>query len=498
MSFNEDGNEVLVPTVSDESKLLSTEEAIDLYRRTGKHLGKFSSPEAATAYAEKLHKDQEAQYAPQPSGIIPPMADIERFQPPEITGRKLPRGELTQMPKPAVDWTQPYEITKGFKGGLLGSNPKMFGDAMEATGILTDSTTLVETGKSISESAKKTSEAYKARVPSFTDIRGPSDAGAYAGYQIGSGVATSAPSLLAGGIATLITVNPFVGIAVGAIGPSYIQNFGDVYGSAKEDKDIAARVEKGELTPKQLAATAAIAAIPVAALDVVGLETVLGAGLSEAKRGLVRAVVKAIATGSISEGSTEGLQEVISQWAQHYLGSQSPMTEKIISVVDNLLGGALAGGTMAGGARVAGGKGAPAPAEQPAAQPHPAPDADISRQIPENSPAQAPTPPPAAAPQAPAPPAETPPAPAGSIPAETSAQPAIPAQIPPIDETAMLRAYGYTPEQIEAMSPEQRAAEYEDARAAHAEVAKTGPTPEKFPSATSATRTARPAPAQPR
>lgn len=64
MSVNIDGQEVLIPTVSNEGKVLSEEEAIKLYLKTGKHLGKFSTPEAATAYADKLHENQAVQYGP--------------------------------------------------------------------------------------------------------------------------------------------------------------------------------------------------------------------------------------------------------------------------------------------------------------------------------------------------------------------------------------------------------------------------------------------------
>jgi hypothetical protein len=62
MSIGVDGKEVLIPTVSDEGKILSPEDAIKLYEKTGKHLGVFSSPEAATAYAEKLHEEQAKRY----------------------------------------------------------------------------------------------------------------------------------------------------------------------------------------------------------------------------------------------------------------------------------------------------------------------------------------------------------------------------------------------------------------------------------------------------
>ncbi|MCJ9697555.1 hypothetical protein MOV76_39110, partial [Rhizobium sp. PRIMUS64] len=62
MSFEEDGSEVLVPTVSPDGRILSDDDAIKLYHESGQHLGKFRTADAATAYAEKLHDDQAKLY----------------------------------------------------------------------------------------------------------------------------------------------------------------------------------------------------------------------------------------------------------------------------------------------------------------------------------------------------------------------------------------------------------------------------------------------------
>lgn len=63
MSFSDDsGNEILVPMISPDGKILNENQAIELYRKTKQHLGKFKTPEAASAYAEKLHLQQADYY----------------------------------------------------------------------------------------------------------------------------------------------------------------------------------------------------------------------------------------------------------------------------------------------------------------------------------------------------------------------------------------------------------------------------------------------------
>lgn len=57
-SFNIGGKETLLPTVSDDGRLLTDDQAVDQFRQTGRHLGKFSSPLMADAYAMALHNQQ--------------------------------------------------------------------------------------------------------------------------------------------------------------------------------------------------------------------------------------------------------------------------------------------------------------------------------------------------------------------------------------------------------------------------------------------------------
>jgi hypothetical protein len=62
ISIEDNGREVLIPTVSDDGRIMSNQEAINQYLSTGRHLGAFVNPDTATAYALRLHQAQAQQY----------------------------------------------------------------------------------------------------------------------------------------------------------------------------------------------------------------------------------------------------------------------------------------------------------------------------------------------------------------------------------------------------------------------------------------------------
>lgn len=63
ISIGTDDGEVLIPTVSDDGRIMDDKEAIKTYFKTKKHLGIFRNAEAATEYANMLHLAQQMMYA---------------------------------------------------------------------------------------------------------------------------------------------------------------------------------------------------------------------------------------------------------------------------------------------------------------------------------------------------------------------------------------------------------------------------------------------------
>src|SRR5581483_12293185 len=114
----------------------------------------------------------------------------------------------------------------------------------------------------------------------------------------GQALGTSAPSLVIGSAVGMLTKNPKWGLYAGAFTPSYIQNYGDVWGSVRDDKGIQEAIKRGDFTEREAAMMAAAVAVPIAALDAWGLEKTIGAGAyQEVKQNIIKRAVKAMAKG---------------------------------------------------------------------------------------------------------------------------------------------------------------------------------------------------------
>jgi hypothetical protein len=62
MGINTPRGETLIPTVHPQGRIMSDDEAVDQYDRTGQHLGVFQTVEQANEFANRLHARQAEQY----------------------------------------------------------------------------------------------------------------------------------------------------------------------------------------------------------------------------------------------------------------------------------------------------------------------------------------------------------------------------------------------------------------------------------------------------
>lgn len=160
-SFGFDGREVLLPTVSDDGRIMSDQEAIFQYKATGKHLGIFPTPEAATAYAERLHQDQARGIDTNTGQPIQALRPPPAGAPGEIIPAVPPGTRLPIAPGPGGEappleeqfMTSPVEAAKGVVRGA-GIAVEALGGAAELGGFATRRPTMAVAGKVITKAGK--------------------------------------------------------------------------------------------------------------------------------------------------------------------------------------------------------------------------------------------------------------------------------------------------------------------------------------------------------
>lgn len=268
--------------------------------------------------------------------------------------------------------SKPWAVTRGFVSGMLEQNPAMAGEALEGLRLLAPesmSGVLGSGSTMFRDLAGRAPGDYKRTTGSMWDIKGIGDAFSWAGETLGSGVASSVPSIVTGGAGALAgAATPIPGGAVagglaGAAVPSYLMNYGEVYKALKDEK----------LDPKLAAKYAAAATVPITALDVGSLASIVGrfgGAVDVAKKEIIKGMARRIAVHAAEGGGTEGVTESLQGAIKDLtvLGT----TDKVFSPIEfgkerieDFAGGAITGGAMSAPAGIRSGRSSevPTPAE---------------------------------------------------------------------------------------------------------------------------------------
>lgn len=98
ISIGTDRGEVVIPTVSDDGRIMEDEEAKQTYFKSGKHLGIFDTSDNATAFAQSLHNQQTEEYLPK-RGVVDKLLGTtgERYQ---TWPEKMVRGAVSAFALP--------------------------------------------------------------------------------------------------------------------------------------------------------------------------------------------------------------------------------------------------------------------------------------------------------------------------------------------------------------------------------------------------------------
>lgn len=167
------------------------------------------------------------------------------------------------------------------------------------------------------------------------------DAIDWAAFSVSQGVVSSLPSLVGGATGGLVAGPP--GAFVGALGPGYLLNQEEVRRALKDEGISDERADQ----------ISEIAAIPMAALDVV-VPARLGTQLTQPlKQSLTRAVVRGFlreaATSGVLEGLTEAGQSAIQQGTAATAAGRRLTGEDVAQILEEGAAGGLTGAVLGTG-----------------------------------------------------------------------------------------------------------------------------------------------------
>jgi len=161
MSFEEDGMEVLVPTVID-GKSLTDEEAIEHYHQTGEHLGKFKSVEEANSYAQQLHENQAKKGEDMSDNVIDPTkSEQEKQQQPNEAIMKMAEFQkwleeyLEKFKAYAAEWSAKHKDSPWVEDSDPTKKPQAPPRITTGTGMANDAAKELQSDKAYTEAVAK-------------------------------------------------------------------------------------------------------------------------------------------------------------------------------------------------------------------------------------------------------------------------------------------------------------------------------------------------------
>lgn len=350
-SFNIDGKEVLIPTVAEDgSRILSNEEALEQYKRTGKHLGKFATPEDATKYAEELHKSQEQYYADRP--------ERDRY----ATDQYADGGSWWDLPLTVASRTAGI-------GGDLSSTVRALGESQEDP----DSKSAVANqllgkfGQELFDVLER--GANDAISPTGRrDIESTiSDPNFWSLNALALKAANTAPDIVAAVIPAVVTKNVLASAAMGgtlsaaamvddlykqtdALDDTTLQEAAPMYKEMRSKMDErAARMEYNAVLRSYRPLIAGMFGAVTNAWTPGG--QVAGKLLNEVgeevAEGVIKRTTKGAAEGAISETAQEGTEATLTQQGLIAGGLQDEYD--VAPIIEQALGGGVIGGILGGG-----------------------------------------------------------------------------------------------------------------------------------------------------
>lgn len=312
MSTNIDGREVLIPTVSDDGRIMSDDEAIDNFMRTGKHLGMFDNPDDATAYAESLHNQQADEYLPRKNQATQ--------QPVQQSTQAAPQQQKEEpsLMQQAGDW-----LTGGQSAGQIAEQA--------GRGLVNIPFDVLQGGASLINAISQGLGGPKVLDDVYRPVDRPTDPYAQAGETIGGylvpGVGT-AGSMAIGSLAEAANQK-------GDFAQNAAKNAGvnlaaqGVLSAAAKGIGRGITAVRGEISPadQQLLKRAAAADVPVMTSDVVPPKTKLGNQLQGYSEGVIAG------TGPMRAAQQDARTKLVNRFTEKY-GDYDPSV-----VVDSLKSG---------------------------------------------------------------------------------------------------------------------------------------------------------------